>query len=174
MELENALQDNDAEKYYAELEQKLNVAELDALKEIRAMAAPFKLVVEHVDEATGKKCECKDCEKIRDMAKAQPIGYGENIEERHDEALGYAKQKEVVNLMNAQVEAARVKGVINIEQAEEYKALILEFKEVFGTRESVTQMSLLPPMKIRLKEGAKPVQIAHRKVQGHLKDCAVG
>lgn len=92
------------------------------------------------------ECACNDCEKIRVATREAPVGYGDKIEQ-----LGYSDENEVRDIISKQLNDAVLNKILNDVKAGKYLELLNKKLSAFGTRNSLTQLSTLPGMKIRLK-----------------------
>ena len=80
-------------------------------------------------------------------------GFCENTEKE----LGYAEDEDIKNLFQTQIKAAVEAQTISSSQSSTLLSLLMENREAFGTKKSVTQLSSLPPMRVRLKGEALPI-----------------
>eukprot|EP00924_Labyrinthula_sp_SR-Ha-C_P011817 snap_masked-scaffold_88-processed-gene-0.23-mRNA-1 protein AED:1.00 eAED:1.00 QI:0/-1/0/0/-1/1/1/0/638 len=78
--------------------------------------------------------------------------------------LGYETKEQILGVVNKQLKLSYKLGIITKEQEEQLIYLFKSNDEIFGTKNSVTQLSLLPPLDICLKEGAQPPLQEHSRL----------
>ena len=108
-------------------------------------------------------------EESADLKYVPEVGYGENVDQLMND-LGYSTEKDVLKTFNKQLDEAYKNKIVTRNQGLEYNKLLRKFVECFGTKQSVTRMSDLPPLQVRVKPGQAPVNENYRKLSVELKE----
>ena len=103
-----------------------------------------------VPHRSTDNCTCPDCTTDRELLTYLPPGYGDAAQE----GLGYTSKEDIRTTIGQQLKEALTNNVITDIQSVELSSLFGEFLDVFGTKDSVTRISTLPAMRVRLKRNS--------------------
>eukprot|EP00924_Labyrinthula_sp_SR-Ha-C_P010971 maker-scaffold_33-snap-gene-1.52-mRNA-1 protein AED:0.18 eAED:0.18 QI:0/0/0/0.5/1/1/2/0/537 len=101
------------------------------------------------------------------------LGYGENTTSDFND-LNKEKIKEeneIKSIIISQLQSRHNKGQLTRNQLEELKNLYFKYIGAFGIRQSIAQMSKIPPMPVVLKPDAKPFRAPAREMNAVKKEA---
>ncbi len=107
-------------------------------------------------EPENPHCMCENCLFANDLEHSGECYRSGFITKEDQRKLGYVEDEHIEELIIDRLEKAVKEGCLSSEERDVYEQLLRKYKHVFGTKQSVTRLSNLPPMRVHLKPNATP------------------